>query len=576
MKKGGLMIRLTKMIFTILIPIIIFSQQCGKKADVVAKIENLEITVDEYKTALLSQLNTKDFGTISMEDKRKTLNSLIEQRLKYLMAKELSLDEDPDFRKSLLKNENQLIVKELYKREVIDFFIPEEMVQKYFMWRQMEISAIKVIVGFSNSVGYRGQRTKADAANRAEEVAAKIKTSQNPEEVALQFSDDPGVSKDRGVVKSFPIGIYSPEVDEIVYEAEVGEVVGPIQTPKGYLVLKIISKKRLTGKSNFKSEKNEIQNKLFNSYFAATANERYKDLTEQFKKKYDAQIATDNVKNFHGILQEWEKIPEKKDADFTEAQRAIKLAKLGEQFYTAGYLIDQFQGAFYKNYTRYNSIPLLENVINSMINWEVWVKEARNQSIQNGIEILEAMEKYKMQQLVILLDQKEVKQKVKVTDEEVKAFFEENKTNYKEQEKIQIWEIAVTNDALANQIADRAKKGENFEDLARNYTEKQAMQKRGGNLGFQTRNSTFAEIVKKAFNAGGNQIVEPFKYGIYFYVLKTGEYVPARQKKFEEVKGIVKSGMERKRETEKREELLSEIRKKYKFRINESILRRIS
>jgi parvulin-like peptidyl-prolyl isomerase len=570
------MIRLTKIIFTITVLLFIFSLQCGKRADVVAKIENQEITIDEYKSALLSQFDTEDFSKISIEDKRKTLNSLIEQRLKYLMAKELKLDEDPDFKKSLNKNENQLIVKELYKIEVIDFFVPEEMIQKYFMWKQLELSAIKVIVGFNNAVGYNGQRTKAAAANRAEEVVAQMKASQNPEEVALQFSDGQGVTRDRGVVKSFPIGAYNPEVDEMVYQAEVGDVVGPIQTPKGYLILKIIGKKRLTEKSDFESEKKEIQNKLFNSYFAATANERYKELTEQFKQKYDAEIASDNVKKFHAILREWEKIPEKKDTDFTEAQREIKLAKLGEQFYTAGYLIDQFQGTFYKNYNRYNSIQLLENVVTSLLNWEVWVKEARNQNLQDEPEITKVMEKYQMQQLVILLDQKEVKEKVNVTDEEVKAYFEENKANYKDQEKIQIWEIAITDESLAKQIANRAKKGENFEDLARKYTEKQAMQKRGGNLGFQTRNSTFTEIVKRAFDAGENQIVDPFKYGIYFYVLKSGEYVPPRQKEFEEVKGIVKSGMVRKQETEKREELLSEIRKKYQFRINESILRRIS
>ncbi len=102
------------------------------------------------------------------------------------------------------------------------------------------------------------------------------------------------------------------------------------------------------------------------------------------------------------------------------------------------------------------------------------------------------------------------------------------------------------------------------------------MRAQKGNLGYQTRRTSYPEVVERAFEAGPNQIIGPFKYGIYYYILKTGDYIPPQQKKLEEVKGMIRAGIQRRREIERREELMEQIRKEFSTQVNNSILRSLS
>lgn len=549
---------------------------CGKKPEVVAKVENQEITAEQFRKVLKDQFKTEDLSTISFETKKETLDELIKQRLKTLKARKLGLDSDPEFLFVREKKIDQLIYQKLIGIEIIDKLVPNRLLKKYFNWQKLEVSVAQILIGHRGSIGYQGTRTEEEAKNVATEVAEKLKTAESPEEIAAEYSDDPMVERNKGTINAFPIGRYSPKVDEAVFTAEPGDVVGPFHIAQGWVVLKILQKRERTGKSDFEKVRDQLKQKLFRHYFTDEANKRREELTDEFMKKHDALILSGNIPRFSEILQEWNKKPENNDLDFTEEEREVPLAKIDDRFITAGMVIDQFQGRFYKMYPRYNSEQKLGKLIQQMLVWEVWITEAKKRGLQNDPDIIEEVEDFSKIQLARLLEQREVRDKVEITEEDIIAQYEKNKDKYSEPARIQIWEIAMESEKLANSIAKRARAGENFENLAQQYTEKENMRAVKGQLGYQTRRTSHPEVVERAFKAGPHKIVGPYKYGIYYYVIKTGEYIPPEQKGLEEVKGIIQSGIQRRRANERREELMEQIRKEFSIQINDSILRSLS
>ena len=95
-------------------------------------------------------------------------------------------------------------------------------------------------------------------------------------------------------------------------------------------------------------------------------------------------------------------------------------------------------------------------------------------------------------------------------------------------------------------------------------------------MGFQSVNSIYGTLVKKALEAGPHKLIGPVTFGPGYYMLKTGEYKPAHFRDLNKVLGLVRSKVRQQKETEVRQKLLDKFRKDFSFRVNESLLRRIT
>lgn len=562
--------------FLLIISFFLLSIHCGKKTEYVAKVENEEITVDEFKNVLESQFKTTDFNSISFENKEKTLNELIDQKLKILKAKQLGFDQDPEFQLVKEKKENEVLYQKITNDEIIDKLIPNSLLKKYFDWQKLEVSVTSVIIGYKGAAQFKVNRSKEEAEKIAAEVLVLLKNTEDPGEIAVKYSDDPTVKHKKGKLDAYPISQFSPYADEDVFTANVGDVVGPFPVSQGFAIFKILSRRERAGKSDFETTKDQLKQRLYQSYYMNQANERHQELSGKLLEKYNAVIADENIDRFLNVLEGWNNIPQKKDDDFTEEQKSIPVAKIDGDKITIGEIISQFQGRFHKLYSRYNSKPRLKTLIQQLLTWKAWIREARSRKMQDYPEIKKEIEEFGNNQLVRLMDLKEIRENIEVTDKEVQNQYEENKSNYFHPERIQLWEIRVKDEKLANKIASRIRVGENFENLAKKYTENEKIKKTGGYLGYQTQQTAYPVTVKKAIDAGPHQIIGPFKNGIYYYVIKTGEYIPIKQKEFKEVKEIIRSGIRRNEVNKKREELIEQIRKEFSVQIKNSILRSLS
>ena len=550
--------------------------QCGDSKNVIAEVEDQEITSEYFRTILENKFKTWDLSKISYEDKRKTLDQLIDKRLKYLKAADLGLDKDPEFEQIIQKQENKIIVEKLYQDVIVGQFISEDLLKKYFEWQKYEVSVQLILLEFQGIYGYQGNRTKQKTENLLIEIFDKIKSKKDFEEILFEYSDDPTKGQSQGVLKPYPIGLFSPETDEAVFISKVDELIGPFLTPRGFAIFKILEKKEIEIKTTYGYDKKEIKRKLFSSYFVNPADKKYRKTNLKYYQKYKPEYNEGNINKFFSFFVKKMRSTSQKDLNINSEQRSIILASLNNQPVSAGELVDYYFEQLYQNYPRVNSIIQFKNLIRTFLEYQSWVCEARSQNISQSMEIQNQLEEIRINELVKIFETKEISETIQIDEDEIIAYYQDNKSKFMEPERIEIWVIAVKDEELAKNLELRAGKGENFEELAKKYTEKLAYKSIGGRMGFQKKNSRFGVIVDKAFEAGSEKIAGPFKDGNFYNILKTGKYIPAQQKEIETVKTQIKFELRQKKKEKKNQELIEQMRQEYFYKINESVFRRLT
>ncbi|WP_018110503.1 peptidylprolyl isomerase [Thermus igniterrae] len=172
------------------------------------------------------------------------------------------------------------------------------------------------------------------------------------------------------------------------------------------------------------------------------------------------------------------------------------------------------------------------------------------------------------------LDQ--VRNAAKPTPEEVRFYFEVHRENYKGEARVRARQIVVDEKKLAEELAAKAKAGEDFATLAKAHSKVGAEQ--GGALGAAPGESepkpvtrvVFPEKVAEAvFALKGPGLVGPLEAGGRYYLVKVEAYLPAKTPSFEEVKEQVEKDTLEAKGNGALEAYLEEIRKKAQVRLAE-------
>ncbi|MFQ6078596.1 MAG: peptidyl-prolyl cis-trans isomerase, partial [Thermodesulfobacteriota bacterium] len=159
----------------------------------------------------------------------------------------------------------------------------------------------------------------------------------------------------------------------------------------------------------------------------------------------------------------------------------------------------------------------------------------------------------------------EVDQKLEVSDEEVKRFYEENKERFKTPPRLKISIIVVhkgqgeEEDKKAREKIEEAyhklkpglfKKGMPFEGVARQYSEDPRTAQNGGKLDhwISEGGSLLSEILnhpfhKKFTHLKEGKVTEPFSIGNDYLIVKVRERQEPRQQSFEELKDHLKEDL---------------------------------
>jgi peptidyl-prolyl cis-trans isomerase D len=153
-----------------------------------------------------------------------------------------------------------------------------------------------------------------------------------------------------------------------------------------------------------------------------------------------------------------------------------------------------------------------------------------------------------------LIDLNQLRQNTQISDDELKAQYQANIQQYQVPSRVHVQHILLmtvgkNTDAEIEEVHQKAedvlkqanKKGANFEELAKKYSEDPGSKDKGGDLGWLTQGQTVPEFEKTAFSLDKGKISGLVKTQYGFHIIKVLDKETAHTKSFEEVKDSIKA-----------------------------------
>jgi peptidyl-prolyl cis-trans isomerase C len=256
------------------------------------------------------------------------------------------------------------------------------------------------------------------------------------------------------------------------------------------------------------------------------------------------------------------------------------LAKVDDTVITVGEFQDRINRQSPYIRARYTSLEQKKDFLDNLIRFEVLAGEASRRGLDKDPDVVRTMKQVMIQKL--MKDEFETRIKPEdITDEQMKAFYEEHRDEYNKPEEVRVSAIVVNNKKVAERAAKEASgetgaTNKGFRDLVTKYSEDEATKLRGGDLRYFSRESQEvpAPVIEAAFAlVKTGDVAGPVEGGDgKFYVIKQTGRRKALTKEFEEVKRQIQNRLYRDQRTQAQKDFIDGLKAKAKITIDDKAL----
>jgi len=143
----------------------------------------------------------------------------------------------------------------------------------------------------------------------------------------------------------------------------------------------------------------------------------------------------------------------------------------------------------------------------------------------------------------------QITSEVEVTDEDIQAYYEENKAQFEQPASREVRHILVKSKAKADQIHRQLENGADFAKLAKQFSEDPASKEEGGKFTAQ-KGATVAPFDKVAFELETGELSEPVKTQFGWHIIKVEDKRNRPMPEFDQVKGQIETFVMRRAQVE--------------------------
>lgn len=396
------------------------------------------------------------------------------------------------------------------------------------------------------------------ARKKINEIYEKAIAGESFENLASDFSDDPGSNGKGGVLPVFGSGTSTrmvPEFEDAAFQLKnVGDISKPVQTNFGFHIIKKLEWNDI---GTFESMKKELQSKV-------NRDERSKRTQDSFVAKLKKNY---NYKNQSKKGLKW--FEQNIDSTYFMGKwNAAKLTSNKTLFTIDGkaYTQKQFGTYLEKNFRGIKRMPAKELVSLQYKNWEkAMIIELEEGKLETKYPEFKAlMQEYHDGILLYEIMTDKVWNRATRDTMGLKAFYEINKDKYKWSDRADAMVYECLNKDIAN----------NVYKMIQNDTinSKHVLEKinKDSELNLRVRTNKF-EIVNTPFLKDQNLVKgvnKPYLFEGKYYVVKVDKLIPAGNKDLNDAKGAITSDFQNQLE----KDWLAEIAKKHPIVINEAVL----
>ena len=223
---------------------------------------------------------------------------------------------------------------------------------------------------------------------------------------------------------------------------------------------------------------------------------------------------------------------------------------------------------YYQNIVSKNPKRYVEEIIVEMLCYEEGVRKGIDRDKEVKELISEAKKKIVMAKLV----KNEVEDKVVVTEDEMKKFYDVHKDEFKTPEMWRASHILVGTEKEAGEMLDKLAKGERFEDLARVHST-DATASRGGDVGFFRAGQLVPDFEKAALKLEIGQTSGIVQTQFGYHVIKLTDKKEPGVKTYPEAKRAIEAELKKQKQAELFNALVLNLKNKYGVEVNEDALK---
>jgi peptidyl-prolyl cis-trans isomerase C len=215
-----------------------------------------------------------------------------------------------------------------------------------------------------------------------------------------------------------------------------------------------------------------------------------------------------------------------------------------------------------------------ERFIDELVKKEMLYLEAQKRGLGKSKDFQRQVEEFKKLTLINQLLEKEMEAASKITEQEIKDYYDNNKDEFTLNNQIRLSHIVVKTDDEARQVLERLQKGEDFAKVASALSQDKASAKSGGDIGIFKRGEMVPELESAAFSLKKGAVSMPVKLKDSIHILKVTD-AKGTLVEFEKVKSVIGQKITAERQQKSFDKLLEDIKKNYKVEKNKDAIAKL-
>ena len=211
-------------------------------------------------------------------------------------------------------------------------------------------------------------------------------------------------------------------------------------------------------------------------------------------------------------------------------------------------------------------------ILKGMIRRTLILQQKEASDLRKEKKIVERVKDFENGLVVATFLERHVGQKLTVTEEEIKEYYEKNLQRFSSPPKVKARHILLRDRKEAEKVLAKLKKGEDFSQLAKEYSIDLPMAKEGGAMGTIEKGKGLPELEKVLFVLKVGEISDIVETRYGFHILTVDEIITTQYRPFEEVKESIRKGLLQQKEAKAFDEMAANLEKNAKIKIFEENL----
>ena len=240
--------------------------------------------------------------------------------------------------------------------------------------------------------------------------------------------------------------------------------------------------------------------------------------------------------------------------------------------------VEQFNEQKKKMLEQYKSGEAKQQFLQGWLAQKILYRQALEEGLAEKKEIKKIIEELNRGVLSQQLMNRELADKIHITETDLQTYYEANRGKFTEPAKAKISHILVDEKEQADDLIKRIKDGEDFAELAKQFTKDESTREAGGKIDTDVTQGSYVPVIgesqelnDKIFAADAPAVLDsPIKTEKGWEIIRLEEKTAERQKSFDEVRQQVMYSLTSQKRQDVQQEYIKEMMDKYNVIIHTS------